>query len=93
MRASIYAFIGTCTKRHPAIRSGLPDEDVHGSESDSDYEDEDDEDSNGAFQTFCIYLSWSVHAPAAEDWYKNDYPEDEIASDEGVFDSEGSGMS
>ncbi|KAI0345656.1 hypothetical protein BDW22DRAFT_1353226 [Trametopsis cervina] len=56
--------------------TGLPDDDMYNSDSDSDYEDEDDEDSN------------------AEDWYKNDYPEEESASDDngedGVASSEGS---
>ncbi|KAJ3523173.1 hypothetical protein NM688_g8770 [Phlebia brevispora] len=43
--------------------TGLPEDEMYASDSDSEAEDEDDEDSN------------------AEDWYKNDYPDEESSDD------------
>lgn len=61
-------------------RTGLPPSlnDPYGSDSDSEPEDEEDEDSNG-INSLCLHFSGQLSDPAssAEDWYKNDYPEEE----------------
>ncbi|THG97934.1 hypothetical protein EW026_g4175 [Hermanssonia centrifuga] len=54
-------------KHNVGTVTGLPDDDMYGSDTDSEGDDEDDEDSN------------------AEDWYKNDYPDEESSNYDNAF--------
>ena len=64
---------------------------MYASDSDSEEEDEDDEDSNGLFMVFLLRCAAThLETWSAEDWYKNDYPEEEESSD---GDSDSSGTS
>jgi hypothetical protein len=73
---------GVLTHPYP-YSTGLPEDDTYGSSDESDLEDEDDEDSNGMYAVFIklIRLCFAAHChltmTLAEDWYKNDYPDEE----------------
>ena len=80
-------------------RSGLP-QSASGyldSDSDDELDDEEDEDSNGKFGLTLDSLELvDLIASLAEDFYKNDYPDEESDSDWDSFsdkDSDDSGMS
>lgn len=66
------------------IRSGLPPSitDPYDSASDSEEEDEADEDSNGLYLSICT-AGFSIILSPAEEYYKNDYPEEDDPSDSG----------
>ena len=59
--------------------TGLPDDDAQGSSDESDYGDEEDEDSNGRlfFFVYPLFVAKRAAEYTAEDWYKNDYPDEE----------------
>ncbi len=63
-------------------RTGLPPSltDPYDSDSDSEAEDEADEDSNGLCNFLSYWRSW-VDTSVAEEYYKNDYPDEEELSD------------
>jgi hypothetical protein len=66
-----------------AARSGLPPSitDPYDSVSDSEEEDEADEDSNGSLLAYFSYYVSNPLSPA-EEYYKNDYPEEDDPSDD-----------
>jgi hypothetical protein len=72
-------------KLKPDSRTGLPPSitDPYDSASDSEEEDEADEDSNGQFLLcFCFYTAARAKTLTAEEYYKNDYPDEEDSSDQ-----------
>ncbi len=73
-------------------RTGLPPSlnDPNDSDSDFEAEDEDDEDSNGLFfELFDLSHPHIFNVSLAEDFYRNDYPEEEDHDSEEETDTSG----